>query len=221
MSNVLLLIVGLSLSIAGVLFIKKAKKRAGWFYLISGVPLMLIFLIYLLLRTKMAIPVQIILIVCILIFTTIKDSPPVSKKMTDKQDNIFKWSQFSVLYLVFLSIFLPLPKRLPPVTMDNGIIRMGGVFGGNFNIHEIQSVDTVQFFPKVILRAFGKGSAGIGVGDFKLQGEEKLAKLNIRTNKPPYISIRMNDNRLFLFNLKRPDETVEFYKQIKNELNSN
>ena len=97
---------------------------------------------------------------------------------------------------------------------------MGGVFGGDFKVSEIQSVDTVRFYPQTILMLGGGGGFNFRTGNFKLRDEVKTAKLNIWVNNPPYISIRMNDNRLFLLNFKKPDETVEFYNQIKNELNN-
>jgi hypothetical protein len=56
------------------------------------------------------------------------------------------------------------------------------------------------------------------IGNFTLANESKTVLLLIYTDKPPYIMLRMNDNRLFMFNFKEPDKTVEFYQHVKDTL---
>ena len=112
-----------------------------------------------------------------------------------------------------------LPKgTLPNVTLENDMICIGGSFGGNFNVSEIKTIDTVSVYPKVGIMRGGNGLPGVYVGNFDLANENVTAKLCIYRNNPPYIKLRMNDNRLLLINFKEPDKTVEFYNQIQNAL---
>ena len=183
---------------------------------------MFFYIIFFILDVRVEVIMEIFLIVVVLAtvnyFTTIRDIKPISKKSPDKQN--FNWHLFSFLFVTHLFLFVLL-ARLPSVKMNDGIIRMDGAFGGVFRISDIQSVDTVRFYPQPILRQFGSSFFGIKKGNYKLREEEKQAKLNIKTKNPPYISIRMSDNRLFLFNFKKQNKTEEFYRQLKNELISN
>lgn len=105
---------------------------------------------------------------------------------------------------------------IPPVTLGNEVIKMGGRYGGGFKISTIQSADTVSVYPKPLHRRGGGNGQITHYGNFDVQSENKQAKLCIYLNNPPYIKIRMNDNSLFILNFKEPDKTVEFYNQIKS-----
>ena len=121
--------------------------------------------------------------------------------------------------LILIAIMLTsafLGRNLPSVTLDNGVIEMSGKYGGNFNVSEMQSIDTVSVYPRVVSRRGGNNGRIIHYGNFDLSKENKLGKLCIYLNNPPYIKIRMNDNSLFIFNFKEPEQTVEFYNQLKN-----
>ena len=217
----LLLLIGLSFSIAGIFLIKNARKRkTGWICIISGVWLMVFYLVYFLLDVKPHIMMQIFLLIMVwaITYESVKNRNPLFKKPIDRQDNNINWRLFTFGFVIVTAVFI-IPARFPTVKMKNDVIRMGGFFGGNFKISDIQSVDTVRVFPNVLLQYGGSG-AGSLKGNYKLKDEQRLAKLHIITNNPPYIAIRMNDNRLFLFNFKKPEETVEFYKKIKSKSNN-
>ena len=222
--NIILLIAGVFFILAGIFFKKNVpSKKYGLVGIISGVLIMFFYFIYLLLDVKPAIILQIVIILCVLSVinsaTTVQQNKSISENPTDRQYYIFKWCPFSFYFLPIMFLFV-FTARFPPVKIDNGIIRMGGAFGGKFAISEIKTVDTVSFYPKVKFMLGGGGSFNFREGNFKLQDEEKTAKLNVWKNNPPYIAIRMNDNRLFLLNFKKPDKTVEFYNQLKTELNN-
>jgi hypothetical protein len=223
--NVLLLIVGLVFGITGVfLYIRHARKKYGLVCIISGVSLICFYFIAFILDVKVWIIFQIVLIGIILAIanhsTTIKDSKPISKKTSKGQNYILNWHILPSLTIPFV-FFLFFPMELPAVKMGNGVIHMSGVFGGDFLVSNIQSVDTVNFYSKPTFKIFGMWGFGLKIGDFKLRDEKNNVKLNIKKNNPPYIKIKMNDNRLFLLNFEKPDETVEFYNQLKNELSTN
>jgi hypothetical protein len=94
---------------------------------------------------------------------------------------------------------------------------MKGKYGSTFKISDIQSADTVSVIPRIIRRGKGGNPPHVHYGNFDL-ANEKNAKLCIYLNNPPYIKIRMNDNSLFILNFKKPDETIEFYNQLKTKL---
>ena len=222
--NVLLLIAGLSLSIAGIFFLKSAcKKESGRDYIISGSLLLALYLLYFLLDVTPAIIMQIIIIISmgavIVIPQRMRDYKMQYKDLTGRQHKILKWAILSPLFIVIS--FVCYPPAFPSILLDKGVIRMGGFYGGYFKISEIQSVDTIQLYPKPKFKSRGSGGWGLIIGNYKLQDEMKLAKFHIKPNCPPYISIRMNDNRLFLLNFKKSDETAAFYNQLRKELNFN
>ena len=123
-----------------------------------------------------------------------------------------KWVGASIIFILLI-LFYSFGSKLPPVTLDNGIIKMEGKYGGVFNVSEIQSIDIISVIPRTGARE-GGGSLTTTIGNFNMQNESKRAKLRIYRNKPPYIKIRMSDNRLFIFNFKEPEKTVEFYDEL-------
>ena len=219
----MLLIAGLSLGIVSVFFIKNARRKYGLICIISGVLLIFCYLIFFLFDVKAEIIIQIFVIVTVLATAnssiTIRDKSK-SQNSVGSQNYIFNWRLFSFLLVTLMFVFITI-ARFPSVKIDNGNILMSGVFGGVFKISDIQSVDAVRFCPRTNVRTFGSGGLGIKKGDYRVKDENKSVKFNIKINNPPYISIRMNDDRLFIFNFKEPDKTVKFYSQLKNKLNAN
>lgn len=124
------------------------------------------------------------------------------------------------LSILALMLFITFGGKLPSVTLDSDVIKMGGSFGGSFKVSAIQSIDTVNVYPRVGIRSNGAGFPASSYGNFALEKESKTAKLCIYKNNPPYIKIRMNDNSLFILNFKEPEKTVEFYNQIIDAINS-
>jgi hypothetical protein len=141
----------------------------------------------------------------------------------DRNKYTVKWNKYAarwkfvVIFIVSPVFLVCLPVKLERVKMNNGVIRMSGLYGGNFMVSDIQSVDTAGFYPKAS-KIFGMQGFGLMIGDFKLKNEEEKAKFNIKMNCPPFISIRMKDNSLFILNFKTRDETVRFYNTLKDEL---
>ena len=125
----------------------------------------------------------------------------------------------SFIIIAIILIFTYGATKLPSVTLNNGVIEMSGKYGGSFEISAIQSVDTVSVYSRIIRRRSGNNAPILHYGNFDMQNEKQQVKLRILFNNPPYIKIRMNDNSLFLFNFKEPDETVEFYNKIKDVIN--
>ena len=122
-----------------------------------------------------------------------------------------------LVIILGFGLFLIHISKFPNITLTNDIISIDGKFDGNFDVFDMQSIDTVNVYPRVGLMHGGNGMPGVYIGNFGLANEEKIAKLYIHRNNPPYIRIRMNDSRLLLINLEEPDKTVEFFNQLKTQ----
>ncbi|MDR1181370.1 MAG: hypothetical protein LBL13_05285 [Bacteroidales bacterium] len=215
-----LLFIGLSCCIAGVFLKKDAnKKMLGKFLIISGILFIFSALIFLLSGIKTGFMGVIMVVPFVMtgvwIAIKIKDFPPVSDKLTVWQNNILKWCIFSI-FMAATILLMVYAAILPLVTLENGVIKMGGSFGDDFKVSDIQAMDTVSVYPKVGLMRGGSGFFVSYIGNFDMENEEKTAKLCIYRNRPPFIKIRMNDNRLLLLNFYEPDKTREFYRRLKN-----
>ena len=219
----LLLIIGLFSCIAGIFLKQDAiRKKEGKFWIVSGCLLILVNFIFLLLKIRSSVVFAVSILAIVVISGTIKfkDYRPKFLMLTDRQNNILKWSCFFSIMFLF-GWFMINAAIVPKITLENGIIHMGGIFGGDFKFSNIQSVDTVCVYPRVGFRHSGSGFPGISVGNYDLANENMPAKLCIYRNNPPYIKIRMNDNRLLLFNFNKPERTLEFYSQLQNTLKNN
>ena len=212
----LALFIGLSCCITGV-FLKKQdnKKMQSRFCIIAGALLILVWLIFRWFGLTPGFFTITIVMAGVLGGLKLNDFPPISEKLTVRQNYVLKWCIFTVIMLspVLFGIYA---ARLPNVTLDNGVIKMGGSFGGDFSIAEIQLVDTVHFYPKVGIMRGGSGFWVSYIGNFDVEGEQKTSKLCIYRYKPPFIKIRMKDERLFLLNFYSKDATIEFYNQLRN-----
>ena len=138
--------------------------------------------------------------------------------MGETKDNHYRFGVASIILIVSILPMIFMERYLPPVTLENDIIKAGGSYGRYFIFSEIQAIDTVSVIPRIGMMSHGRESASNIIGYFDLANESKTANLRIWLNNPPYIMIRMNDNSLFIFNFKKPDKTVEFYQQLKNAL---
>jgi hypothetical protein len=214
----LLLIIGLVCCGAGYHLRQDAERKIisnKW--ITAGVILIIINLSYLLLGL-----LQSILVVFILLFILFNRG---NLNFWDKDFWDIDFSDMHEVRWVFGSIiiigvilFTTIADR-PPVRLDNEVIKMGGMFGGVFQITEIQSVDTVSVISTAGMKRRGGGNPpGSRIGNFIMPNENKTAKLRLYIDSPPYVKIRMNDNSLFILNFKNPDKTVEFYNQLKNNL---
>ena len=207
----LLLFIGLVCCIAGLFFIKndEQKKQSIWLTLVGGFLIIAnCFYLWYSVANKIEIVSVIVVIIFVIIFIAI---------YYRGKDKNLEWG-FASSIIIALILFMTFGGKLPSVTLDNGVIKMGGNYGGVFKVSDIQSVDTVSVIPRVGMKRHGAGLPTSSIGNYALANESKTAKLCIYRYNPPYIMIRMNDNSLFIFNFSKPDETVEFYNQLKEKL---
>jgi len=214
--------------ITGV-FVRKdtARKTESRVWIISGALLIFTYLIFLLFKVYTGIIFIVALLVIIGIPAAVKfkdyplilllnsDTPPIAtEKLIVRQNNLLKWSGYSLSMLAIAAYLIYHPAIFARSRLDNDTIRIGGVFGSKFNIADIQSVDTVGVLPKI-----DRGSAPMPiVGTYKVENEEKKARLFIYNNKAPIIKIRMLDDRLLFFSFRNPNKTMAFYGQLQNTL---
>ena len=210
--RVLLLIIGVASLIAGRFIGKESDVMRSW-RIMSGVSLILSYLALLRSDIKLDVISFFFIVIIVIILIGAISKTEISGKLTVRQNNIARWGMWSML-LIYLCIIL----KIPSVTLDNGIIHMGGMSGSKFNVADIQSVDTVNIEPQRGTRHGGASFPGGAYGNFKVRNERDIVKFCIWIDKPPYIRIRMDDNRLFVFNFRKPDKTIEFYDQIQNAL---
>ena len=213
----LLFFIGVSCCIAGIILQKDAnKKMQSKFCIISGVLIVFAFLFFECLGIKNGITGCSIVCAFLMVFVhfalKLKDFPPISNKLTV---NILKWCVFFSLVTVSTKFMVNLGK-LPTVSLENGVIKMDGSFGDDFKVSDIQSVDTLSVYPKIGYMRGGSSFFYTAVGNFDLENVDKTAKLCIYRYKPPFIIIRLNDNRVLLLNFFEQVKTIEFYKQLKD-----
>jgi hypothetical protein len=215
----LLLFIGLVCCGAGYHLRQDAERKIisnKW--ITAGVILIIINLSYLLLGLFQAILVIFILFFILMYKGNLNfwDKDFWDIDFSDMHESRWVGVSIGIIALIF---YITYAENLP-VTLENGVIEMKGGHGGTFKVSDIHSVDTVSVIQTAGMKRKGKsGNPPSGrFGNFELPNESKTAKLRIRLNNPPYIKIRMNDNSLFILNFKKPDETVEFYNQLKNKL---
>ena len=210
----LILAVGLICYIVGLFLMKddEQKKKSAWLILAGGLLIIAnCFYLWYTVYNKIelgSILVALSLAVALIVYTILY-----SKESLDS----LKWGIGSFV-LVGMTLVITFGGKLPPVTLEDGVIKMGGSFGRTFNISDIRTVDTASVYPKTGARRNGAGLPSSSIGDYALVNERMTAKLCLYRNNPPYIIIRMNDNSLFILNFKEPDRTVEFYNQIKEKV---
>ena len=140
------------------------------------------------------------------------------RKLTDKQNNKLKWGSYFIIMFTFSGLLITV-SLVPEITLDNEKIHIGGMFGGDYYISEIKSVDTVYVhYSQGLRRGYGSGLPGIRIGTYDIAYEKMPAKFCIYKNIPPFVKIRMNDNSLVLLNFNKPDKTVEFYNKLHSVL---
>lgn len=195
------------------------RKTEGRVYLFSGAFFVLVNAVLLLLKVgpNIIFALAVIALVGAVGFGKFSNYNLSFRRFTDHQNYILKWCCYSVIMLG-VGWFMISAATVPKITLQNGNIHMGGIFGGNFNVLDVQSVDTVSSYPRTGFKRSGSGFPGIRVGNYDMQSEKLPAKLCIYRNKPPYVKIRMNDNRLLLFNFNESHKTVAFYNQLQQDL---
>ena len=213
--KLLLLFIGIACYIAGLffLFLKDGDKqeKKGSQLMLAGALLMIANCFYFV--YSISNKIEMWLVVVVILFTILTAAAYYYKEKPE-------WSVFSTFFIAIV-LHLTFGGKLAPVTLDNGVIKMEGHYGRFFNVSDIQSIDTVSIMPKTVGTREGGKTLTTLIGNYHLENESKMAKLRFYRYKPPYIKIRMNNNSLFIFNFKEPDETVAFYNRIKDVINSN
>jgi len=187
-------------------------------WITAGVTLIIINLSYLLLGLLQAILVVFILLLPLLYRGNLNfwDKDFWDVDFSDMNEARWVFGSIVIIAVIFYITY----AENSPVTLENGVIEMKRGYGGTFKVSDIHSIDTVSVIQTAGMKRKGKSGnpPGSRFGNFELPNESKTAKLRLWLNNPPYIIIRMNDNRLFILNFKKPDETVEFYNKLKNKL---
>ena len=232
MGRILILVIAVACFVAAR-FVRKNSDGIYHFCLrsfcnISGPLLILIFFIFLILDIGLgyrnSIPIIMFVMIGVGLAVFLKNAPlrldpytPVRfDELSERAAGIIKWSMFS-LY-IFPVFFMLHTARFPTVKLEEGVIHISGVYGGEFNISDIQTFGTVGATLRIGPTRSGNEMFAIYNGIYNLANEKNKVRMFVYNEKGPLIEIRMKDNSMLVFNFKKPDRTVAFYNEVKNAL---
>jgi hypothetical protein len=204
MKAYILLILGISLVIAGV-FIRKYRNNR-LFLTVSGTVLIVANLLLNIFHIKPGILLMLLLGAYLL---------PVTGIVTYKKLNGVALLFFIVVASLPL-VYVFYQARMPVVSFSEQSIHISGQFGGDIKLTEIKTVDTVSIYPKLTVKHGGSTFLKIINGSFDMENESR-GRLHIYS-EPPYIQIRLNNNELVFINFREKDKTIEFYTELTREL---
>ncbi|MCL6572210.1 MAG: DUF3784 domain-containing protein [Bacillus sp. (in: Bacteria)] len=88
-----------------------------------------------------------------------------------------------------------------------------GVYGNVWSYEEVKRVELLEEMPKVTVRQNGFGLSTMAKGKFKVK-EYGSSLLFIRKDSAPYIYIETDNKKIFI-NAKTPEQTKEWYNELK------
>jgi len=100
--------------------------------------------------------------------------------------------------------------------IDNGTLKITGMYGQEIQINKITSIDIKNSMPKVITKTNGSALGDMYKGYFDLEGMGN-SKLFIDISKKPFIYLNYN-SKLIILNCEESQKTTELYKKLESEL---
>lgn len=100
------------------------------------------------------------------------------------------------------------------VMIHNGTFEVSGMYGIEWKIADIESVELLDELPKVITKSNGFATSELLKGRFRLEDPYAGGLLFIKEKKAPYLYITTNSDYLIL-NRDDPKETLQLYKELK------
>jgi len=94
-----------------------------------------------------------------------------------------------------------------------------GVYGLPINYSDISAIDTIKQMPLIEMRTNGFASGKVCKGHFTLK-ETGGATLFINFNISPFVQLIQKNGRVFYFNLKDNQSTIEAFEKIKSRIDS-
>lgn len=123
---------------------------------------------------------------------------------------------FTMLIFIFVIVLLGYGAREPKVTVDNEMIKIGGMYAATVRTDDIVDIVLLDSIPKVLRKDNGFDFGNILRGYFDLEGIGK-GRLYINNGKPPYVYLRLKKS-FVIINCNSIEETQNLYDKIKKVL---
>ena len=105
------------------------------------------------------------------------------------------------------------------INMKEKQFEITGVYGLPINYSDISAIDTIKQMPLIEMRTNGFASGKVCKGHFTLK-ETGGATLFINFNISPFVQLIQKNGRVFYFNLKDNQSTIEAFEKIKSRIDS-
>lgn len=129
----------------------------------------------------------------------------------------FAWKFGVVVFLIVLLTAGAVVFAKPAtVLVGDEYIKITGLYGSEYSLEEIRTVELKEDLPTITLRTNGLALGSILRGHFNTK-EVGGVTLFVDTNKPPFVYVAL-DNKVVIFNTSSPDNTREVYMAIQKRL---
>jgi hypothetical protein len=119
---------------------------------------------------------------------------------------------FLVIVSVGVGVLLYSGSRPTVITVDQGYVKIAGLYGGDFPITSISSMDLYSSMPEISTRTNGSAVGTSLKGYFQVAGVGS-ALLFLDTSKPPFIFIRTS-SKIYYLNTGDAVKTKALYDEI-------
>ncbi len=122
------------------------------------------------------------------------------------------WAVFiSIVVLSFVPFwFLHQP---PDIKLENKILYINSIWGDDYQVSDIQKIDTLQKLPKINIRINGYAWSNILKGNFELDSMGNT-KLFLICGTLPYIYIETKDKQKIIFNTANNKNTIRIFVDL-------
>lgn len=103
------------------------------------------------------------------------------------------------------------------VRVDETTLTVTGMYGVEWELADIQSVELLEELPEVIMRTNGFSLANYLKGRFRLEKPYGGGLLFIQKKSPPYMYVVTEDD-YFILNRKQANETRELYATLQSKI---
>ncbi len=125
----------------------------------------------------------------------------------------------SVGTLLFIVVLIVVGLQENDIHIDETTLTVTGMYGVEWELADIQSVELLEELPEVLIRTNGFAVAGYLKGRFRLEKPYEGGLLFIQKKSPPYVYVATADD-YFILNRKQANETHEFYASIQSKIAS-
>jgi hypothetical protein len=105
------------------------------------------------------------------------------------------------------------------INLKENQFEITGIYGLSINYSDISAIDTLKQMPPIEMRTDGLALGKVCKGYFTLK-EIGGATLFINFNVSPFVQLVQKNGRVFYFNLKDHQSTIEAFEKIKSRINS-